>query len=85
MAAQPADLLGDGMDERRAPSDPADRLDYIRCQTDYCRAPLAVREANGSITTHLLAAHHPDGTIDLFCPYCKAKRTWTPRKPARTR
>jgi hypothetical protein len=57
------------------------RLDIYRCQTAWCRAPLA-RISRGRVVEWLVPVRHdPDVAVIIArCPACGSERAWLPAR-----
>jgi len=61
---------------------PIERLEFIKCQTEWCRHNLGVRMAGGRVYWNVPALDDfQAGTSEIECPCCHVKRVWTHRKP----
>jgi hypothetical protein len=59
---------------------PTARVEIVRCQTSWCKAPLGVRKNAGAVYWHAPVTHnYVTGETEIECQICHAKRTWKPR------
>lgn len=56
------------------------RIDFIKCQTPWCKSPLGVREAHGVVHWRVYVDHnYATGETKIPCPHCGAERIWRPK------
>lgn len=62
----------------------AERIDFIKCETAWCRHNLGVRLAGGRVYWHVpVVVDFITGESTITCPCCEGQRVWRHHRPKR--